>query len=119
MAVPAAPTPRPSATPVPVRTIVGRVDSIDRVKGEVVIAEAVSRPTPSAHKAETVVLHVDPKTAVTRGKVPVALDTLLPGDHAVARYVGPPGALRALSIRVADPVRTPVPRTAPPAGPPP
>ena len=95
-------------TPVPVRTIVGTIVSVDRAKGEVVISESVSPTRQAKHRAETIVLRLDASTRLSRGKTPVSLEDLVPGDQAVARYLGSAASLKAVSIRLADPVR-PVP----------
>lgn len=95
----------------------GRIVSVDREKQEVVLSEAVSQT--GKRKAETLALRTDARTALTRGKTPVTFDALAPGDQVVARYLATPGAPRALSIRLADAVRTPVPKTGtPPPSPP-
>jgi hypothetical protein len=101
----APPAARATPTPVPVRTIVGTIVSVDRAKGEVVISESFSPTRQAKRRAETIVLSLDASTRLSRGKTPMTLEDLAPGDHAVARYLGPPAAARAVSIRAADPVR--------------
>ncbi len=103
----APPAARATPTPVPVRTIVGSIVSVDRAKGEVVISESVSPTRQAKHRAE-IVLRLDASTRLSRGKTPVSLEDLVPGDQAVARYLGSAASLKAVSIRLADPVR-PVP----------
>ena len=106
LAAPISPAPPPvTATPVPVRTIVGSIVSVDAVRGEAVVTESVTRARQAKHRAETVTLRVDATTELLRGKARVSLVDLAPGDHAVARYSGPPAGARAISVRVADPVK--------------
>ncbi len=88
---------------------------MDRAKGEVVISESFSPTRQAKRHAETIVLRLDASTRLSRGKAPMRLEDLAPGDHAVARYLGSSASARAVSIRVADPVR-PLPT---PARPPP
>ncbi len=101
----APPAAKVTPTPVPVRTIVGTIVSVDRVKGEVVISESAAQARPTKPRTETVTLQLDAATRLSRGKTPVLPEDLVPGDHAVARYLGPAAAAKAVSIRLADPVR--------------
>ena len=102
-------------SPIPVRTIVGSIVAVDLARGEVVISEKVTPDRPSKHRAETVTLRVDASTQLTRGKTAISLQEVAAGDHAVARYLGPASGARALSVRLADPVRTPASPTRPPS----
>ena len=113
-AAPATATVSPAPTPAP-RTIVGSVVSVDRARGEVVISETVTPSRQAKHRAETVTLRLDASTQLTRGKSPVSLQEVAAGDQAVARYLGPASGARALSLRLADPVRTPAAPTRPPS----
>ncbi len=124
------PTAAPAAVPAPAaaaapanRTLVGQVVGIDAAAGTLVLRETVkSTPLPqsspsgkSERPAETLTVRIEAGTQLLRGKRPVPLADLRPGDHAVVRYAPPvPGAPagRALSIRVADVVA----RSASPAG---
>ena len=88
---------------------------MDCARGTVVVSESPSQAHQGKHRAEGVTLQVGPSTQLSRGKAPAKLESLLPGDHAVVRYTGPPASATAVSIRLADPVR-PAPK--PPRPPP-
>jgi hypothetical protein len=92
---------------------VGRIVSIDSGRREVVISDSVSGSRPPK-RLESVSLFLDARTVLMRGKVPTTLDGLSPGDHAVARFIPTQTGLRALSIRVADLVKSAPPASANP-----
>jgi hypothetical protein len=112
-----APAPAPAN-----RTLVGQVVSVDAAAGTLVLRETVkattappSPPAPESGKtgrpAETVTVRVEATTQLLRGKRPVPLADLRPGDHAVVRYTPrePAAVALALTIRVAEVVSRPSP----------
>jgi hypothetical protein len=112
----AVPPPAPvTPSPIPVRTIVGSIVAVHLARGEVVLAESVTKARQAKHRAETVTLRIDPSTQLVRGRSSVRLEALVPGDQAVARYAGPATGARAISLRVADPVLPPPAPTRPPS----
>lgn len=97
---------RPS--PVPTRTIVGSIVSVNASRGTVVVRESVTtRKNGTPAPAETATVLVGESTQVVKGKRAATIADLRPGDHVVLRYAGTGGSGLALSLRVAE--------TAPPA----
>lgn len=112
------------ASPAPAnRTLVGQVVSVDAAAGTLVLRETVkSTPAPKsvgapqggkdARPAETVTVRIEATTQLLRGKKPVPVADLKPGDHAVVRYAPREPVGTALTVRVADVVVRPVPAPA-------
>lgn len=105
---------RPS--PVPTRTIVGSIVSVNASRGTVVVRESVTtRKNGTPVPAETATVLVGESTQVVKGKRAATIADLAPGDHVVLRYAGTGGSGLALSLRVAE---TAPPPPAVPPGPP-
>ena len=124
----ATPVPAAKSAPAPVvaapkpKTVVGQIVAVatdggtgpsDPRGATIVLRETGRAPRPGSPPGgrEAVSVRIDASTQLLRGKRPVPLEDLKPGDYAVVRYA--PGA-PALSVRVADVATKPAASSAPP-----
>lgn len=86
------------------RTIVGEIVRVDVASRRVLIRESVktTRVKGQPPVKQTVEVAVALDVPITRGKAPVALETLKMMDHVTARYVTGPDGAKAVSLRVAE-----------------
>ena len=127
----ATPVPAARSAPAPVvaapkpKTVVGQIVAVATETGPlptdppgatIVMRETVGSPRPGKTREgqETVSVRIDAETKLLRGKRPVPLEDLKPGDYAVVRYAPGSPAGRALSVRVADVATKPAASAPPP-----
>ena len=120
------PTPGPKASAPTAKTVVGQIVAMVREGGTtpadpggttIVMRETVRAPRPGSSPGgkDAVSVRIDSGTQLLRGKRPVPLGDLKPGDLAVVRYTPGSPTGRALSVHVADVVTKPA--AGGPAGP--
>lgn len=107
---PGAATPPPATAPAPLpsRTVVGELASVDAAAGTLVVVETAKSKKKAGElepKRERLTIKLDAGTKILRGKTPAAAKDLSPADHVVIRYAVAADGLRALSVRAAEPVR--------------